>query len=64
MIIPSSLILEAIKKLEGGKSAGPNGVYAESIKFAHHRLHIYFLFVLVYVLHMDIRLRIRWKPQL
>ena len=40
MIIPSSLISEAIKKLECGKSASPDGVYAESIKFAHPRLHI------------------------
>ena len=40
MLIPSSLILEAIKKLECGKSAGPDGVYAESIKFAHPRLHV------------------------
>ena len=39
-IIPSSLISEAIKKLECGKSASPDGVYAESIKFAHPRLHI------------------------
>ena len=40
MLIPSSLISEAIKKLECGKSAGPDGVYAESIKFAHPRLHV------------------------
>ena len=40
MIIPSSLISKAIKKLECGKSAGPDGVYAESIKFAHPRLHV------------------------
>ena len=37
MLIPSSLILEAIKKLECGKSAG---VYAESMKFTHPRLHV------------------------
>ena len=40
MIIPSTLISEAIKKLECGKSAGPDGVYAESIKFAHPRQHV------------------------
>ena len=40
MIIPSTLISEAMKKLECGKSAGPDGVYAESIKFAHPRLHV------------------------
>ena len=40
MIIPSGLISEAIKKLECGKSTGPDGVYAKSIKFAHHRLHV------------------------
>ena len=61
MIIPSSLISEAIKKLECGKSSGPDGVYAESIKFAHPRYMFYFLFVLVYVLHMDICLQILWK---
>ena len=40
MIIPSTLISEAMKKLECGKSAGPDSVYAESIKFAHPRLHV------------------------
>ena len=40
VLIPSSLISEAIKKLECGKSSGPDGVYAESIKFAHSRLHV------------------------
>ena len=39
IIIPSSLISEATKKLEYDKSAGPDGVNAESIKFAHPRLH-------------------------
>ena len=59
MTIPSSLILGSIKKLECGKSAGYDGVYAESIKFAHPRLYMfYFLFVLVYVSHMDMCLQI------
>ena len=37
MLIPSSLISEAIKKLECGKSAGPDCVYAKS---THARLHV------------------------
>ena len=46
-IIPSSLISEAIMKLECGKSSGPDGVYAESIKFAHPRNKVfYFLYAL------------------
>ena len=40
IIYISGLISEAIKKLECGKSAGPDGVYAESTKFAHPRLHV------------------------
>ena len=40
MIILSSFISEATKKLECDKSAGPDGVYAESIKFAHPRRHV------------------------
>ena len=40
MIIPCSLISEAINKLESGKSPGPDDVYAESIKFDHPRLHV------------------------
>ena len=40
MLIPSSLISEVLKKLECGKSDSPDGVYAESIKFAHPRLHV------------------------
>ena len=40
MLILSSLISEAIKELKCGKSACPDGVYAESIKFAHPRLHV------------------------
>ena len=38
MLISSEIISEAINKLEIGKSAGPDGVYAKSVKFAHHRL--------------------------
>ena len=40
MLSLSSLISEAIKKLECGKSAGPDGVYGESIKLAHPRPHV------------------------
>ena len=36
MLISNEMISEAV---EIGKFAGPDGVYAESIKFAHHRLH-------------------------
>ena len=36
MLISSDMISEAIDKLEIGKSTGPNGVYAESIKFTKH----------------------------
>ena len=34
------MIQEAIGNLECGKSAGPDGIFAESIKFAHHRIHV------------------------
>ena len=40
VMIPNNSISEAIKKLECGKSAGPDGVYVETIKFAHARLHV------------------------
>ena len=40
MIFPGSLISETIKKLACGKSAGPDGVHGESIKFAHPRLYV------------------------
>ena len=38
MIISVKLIQEAVGNLECGKSAGPDGIFAESIKFAHHRI--------------------------
>ena len=34
------MIQEAVGNLECGKSAGPDGIFAESIKFAHHRIHV------------------------
>ena len=40
MMISNSLILEAIKKLECGKSVGPDGVHAEAIKYAHQRMNV------------------------
>ena len=40
MIIPIKLIQEAVGNLECGKSAGPDGIFAESIKFAYHRIHV------------------------
>ena len=40
MIISIKLIQEAVGNLECGKSAGPDGIFAESIKFAHHRIHV------------------------
>ena len=40
MIISIKLIQEAVCNLECGKSAGPDGIFAESIKFAHHRIHV------------------------
>ena len=45
MLISNEMISEAINTVEIGKFAGPDGVYAESIKFAYHRLHA-FTFVL------------------
>ena len=39
-IISIKLIQEAVGNLECGKSAGPDGIFAESIKFAHHRIHV------------------------
>ena len=40
MTISIKLIQEAVGNLECGKSAGPDGIFAESIKFAHHRIHV------------------------
>ena len=40
MMISNNLISEAIKKLECGKSAGPDGVHAEAIKYVHPRMHV------------------------
>ena len=40
MIISMKLIQEAVGNLECGKWAGPDGIFAESIKFAHHRIHV------------------------
>ena len=40
MIISIKLIQEAVGNLECGKSADPDGIFAESIKFAHHRIHV------------------------
>ena len=40
MIISIKLIQEAVGNLECGKSAGPDGIFAESIKFVHHRIHV------------------------
>ena len=34
------LIQAAVGNLECGKLAGPDGIFAESIKFAHHRIHV------------------------
>ena len=44
MMILNNLILEAIKKLECGKSAGPDGVHVEAIKYAHPIMHVFLLF--------------------
>ena len=40
IILSIKLIQKAVGNLECGKSAGPDGIYAESIKFAHHRIHV------------------------
>ena len=40
MIISIKLIQAAVGNLECGKSAGPDGIFAKSIKFAHHRIHV------------------------
>ena len=59
MLISSEIISEALNKLEIGKSAEPDGVCAESIKFVHHRLHVlHFLFVLMHVSRIVISLNI------
>ena len=56
MIISIKLIQEAVGNLECCKSAGPDGIFAESIKFAHHRIHVLLSLyhTWVYVSHMDI----------
>ena len=58
MIISIKLIQEAGGNLECGKSARPDGIFAESIEFAHHRIHCTTVFVSVYVSHMGIYLQI------
>ena len=40
IMISNNVISEAIKKLECGKSAGPDGLHAEAIKYAHPRMHV------------------------
>ena len=40
MIIAIKLIQEAVGNLECGKSTSPDGIFAESMKFAHHRIHV------------------------
>ena len=40
MMTLNILILEAIKKLECGKSSGPDGVHAEAIKYAQPIMHV------------------------
>ena len=59
VMIPNNLISEAINKLECGKSAGHDGAYAEATSNMPIRDYMfYFLFVLVYVLHMVICVKI------
>ena len=48
MLISSEMISGAIHKLEIGKSAGPDGVYAESIKFVHQHVLLSFCFSLCF----------------
>ena len=48
MIISNNLISEAIKKLESGKSAGPDSVHAEAIKYAHPKMHVLLSFCFSY----------------
>ena len=38
MIISINLMHEAVGSLECGKSAGPDSIFGESIKFSHHRI--------------------------
>ena len=40
IIISNKWIQESVGNLECGKSAGLDGIFAESIKFAHHRIHV------------------------
>ena len=54
MLILKEIISEAINELKIGKSTRPDGVYAESIKLAHHRPHVYFRFNSLYVLNIAI----------
>ena len=58
MMISNNLISEAIKKLECGKSAGPDGVHAELSNMPIRDCMFYSLFVSVYALHMVICLPI------
>ena len=53
MMISNNLNSEAIKKLECGISAGPDGVHVEAIKYAHPRMHVLLSSCLVYALHMS-----------
>ena len=40
MIVTSEDICKLIKKLKCGKASGPDGISAESLSFAHDRLHV------------------------
>ena len=40
MTISIKLIQEDVGNLECGKLSGPDGIFAESIKFTHHRIHV------------------------
>ena len=40
MLVSTEDIRNIVKKLKCGKSSGPDGISAESIKFSHSRLYV------------------------
>ena len=47
MVISNKLIPGVVGKLDCGKSVSPDGIFAESIKFAHHSLQYMYYYSIV-----------------
>ena len=51
MNVTSEDICKLIEKLKCGKASGPDGISAESLRFAHDRLHVLLLVMLSHNVH-------------